>query len=322
MKGKTRRPATLIILACLAVLAGNGCKDLNDNPPPIQEETARINIEELQLQMNANPGAREEGADRSVTITNTGVSSAARKLLVGAFLRTGSSTPVPSDYEITGSVTTFIGDSLTDSADFLQLIDLPTASSYIEFKVPPQSAGNWQVGAIAFSTQPETINDISASEHKFSAVSAGFNASFFAAEDIGNTPIPVKIKRVCLMSSSPPNGCASFGATRTADPVVTASVEIVGVRVNGKDYTPKTVDFPIIVRTAANVTTAVANLKTIRTEITGSQTAASLTVRVTHAENTTESSACRALAGTTNRNEHTNTQLRTHCEVTDHTVYY
>jgi len=325
MKGITRWLSfqTLIAACCLLVLVA-GCKDLNDNPPPEQESQLKIDIASIQEQITASDMTQEEsttgGVVKSVSSSDTVVSSTARTLLVGAIVVTRRSTPYPEDTTPTTSITRFFGGDLTDSGDFLELIDLPVSQQYIEFKVPPASAGNWQVFAIAFSTQPELISDLSASEHKNSAIYYGTHEEFLSADDMGTTAIPVKMGRVCLLGT-PPKGCASFGASLTTDPVVTASVEIIGVRANGQDYTPS-VDFPIFVRTAAEATAAIDSLKTIRNEIKNDMTATSMTVRTTHTENTTESAECQALADVPNENELTNTQLRTHCEVSDYRVTY
>lgn len=318
---------SIITLLCICGLIAltAGCKDLNDNPPPEREPTARINVADLQSQLSAGAGLHETDAtefgDRSVTSSDSDVSSEAKTILVGAIVVTKRGTPYPDDVTPTGSIPKFFGNDLYDSGEYLQLIDLPVTETYIEFKVPPPSAGNWQVIAVAFSTQPELVSDLTETEHKNSAIYFGVNENFFTADDIGTTPVPIKMRRVCL-SGNAPKGCASFGASLTADPVVTASVEIVGIKLNGDDYTPATIDFPIFVRTAADVTSAITSLKTIRDEISDSQTPSSLTVRATHAENTTESTECQALADVTNENEFTNTRLRTHCEVSEYRVIY
>jgi hypothetical protein len=326
MKGTTRWLSfqTFITVCCLLMLA-TGCKDLNDNPPPEQESKLKIDIASIQEQITASDMSQEEsvtgGAVNSISSGDTAVSSEAKTLLVGAIVVTRRSTPYPGDTTPTTSITSFFGGDLTDSGDFLELIELPVSEQYIEFKVPPASAGNWQVFAVAFSTQPELISDLSAVEHKNSAIYYGTHEEFLNADDIGTTAIPVKMGRVCLLGT-PPKGCASFGASLTTDPVVTASVEIIGVRANGQDYTPSSVDFPIFVRTAGEATAAIDSLKTIRDEIKGAMTATSMTVRATHTENTTESADCQALASVSNENELTNTQLRTHCEVSDYRVTY
>ncbi|MBU2649166.1 hypothetical protein KKI24_30945 [bacterium] len=311
--------------ALLLLLLTAGCKDLNDNPPPEAEDKLRINVADIQRQISANPGSSDnsgtEAPNHTLTSSDTSVTSQAKMLLVGAIVVTSRSTPFLNETSITTNIVKYFGNDLTDSGEFIQLISLPVSETYIEFKVPPPSAGNWQVFAVAFSTQPELVSDLSKTEHKTSAIYLGVNEKFFSAGDIGNTPVPVKLKRICLVGT-PPKGCASFGASLTANPVVTASVEIVGIKVNDAEYIPKTIDLPIIVRTAADATTAIANLKTIRNEITAKQTATSLTVRTTHSQNATESATCKALADVTNQNEYTNTRLRTHCEVSDHKVTY
>lgn len=313
------------ILVCCLLLSAGGCKDLNDNPPPEPEKTLQIDIADLQSQISASPGLHETSPDetihQSVTSTDTDVSSEAKTLLVGAIVVTKRDTPYEDEITPTTSISRFFGSDLYDSGEYLELIDLPVSQKYIEFKVPPPSAGNWQVIAVGFSTQPEQVDNLSDTEHRKAAIYFGTNENFFTADDIGNTPVPVRMKRVCLQGD-PPNGCATFGKSLTADPVVTASVEIVGIKVNGENYTPNTVDFPIFVRTASDVTSAIASLKTIRDEITDSQTPTSLTVRTTHSENTIESDECQALSDTTNENEFTNTRLRTQCEVSDYKVTY
>jgi hypothetical protein len=302
-----------------------GCKDLNDNPPPVAADTMRIDVAEIQRQITVGAGGSQENQNEdrrfALTSSDTDVSSEAKTLLIGAIVVTSRSTPYSSSTSITTSIPSFFGNDLTDSGDFIQLINLPVSETYVEFKVPPPSAGNWQVFAVAFSTQPELVSDLSTEEHKNSAIYFGVKEQFFKAEDMGNTPVPVRMQRVCLQGT-PPKGCASFGASVTAAAVVTAAVDIVGVRANGADYTPDTIDFPIFVRTAGDVTTAIASLKTIRDEIKKKKTITSLTLRATHSMNTTESAECQALSNVTNENEYTNTRLRTHCEVSDYQVTY
>lgn len=310
-------------ICCLLALVIAGCKDLNDDPPPPVDQKLRIDVADIQRQLLVNTGTRNEKENRLYALTSddTVVSSEAKSILMGAVVVTSRSTPFKNDMSIKTNFLNFFGRDLTDSGDFIQIVNLPITETYIEFKVPPPSAGNWQVFAVAFSTQPELVSDLSSTEHKNSAIYFGVNEKFFTAPDIGNTPVPIKLKRVCLLAT-PPKGCASFGAILTADPVVTASVEIVGIRANGKEYMPDTIDFPIIVRSAADVASAIASLKTIRDEIVDKQTTTSLTVRATHSENTTASEECQALSDITNENEFTNTRLRTHCDVSDYRVSY
>jgi len=320
------KPLALTVTALGLVMGLLGCKELNNNPPPADESPqVRIDLQSIQRQLGfgeISPSSTStEKPLFGFSTQDDAVTTPAKSLLIGALAVTRRSTPYTNDIAINRSLTSFFGSDLTDSGDFLRLITLPTSADTIEFKVPPSSAGHWQVLAIAFETQPKLISNLSDTEHENAAIYYGITDKFLSADDIGETPIALKLKRVCLLES-PPKGCASFAKSLTGTPIVTASVEIVGIKVNGTEFTSSLVNLPIMVRNDAEVSYANTQLATIRDEIREQLTVSTLTVQATHTENPLESEACRALTGVDNQNEYTNVRLKTHCEVSDYTATY
>jgi hypothetical protein len=309
--------------ACL-IFGLMGCKDINDNPPP-EAPRLTVDLQDIQRQlgyvMSPNGSHRATEPDRAIAILENDVTTPALSLLVGAIVVSNRNTPYTSDIAINRSIDLFFGSDLTSSGEYLRIIDLPTATGTVEFKVPPPSAGQWQVLAIALSSRPKLVSQLSDAEHKDAAIYYGIAGRFFSSDDIGRTPIPLKLKRVCLLDS-PPKGCASFARTITGAPVVTTAVEIVGVKVNGNDFTSTQVDLPIFVHNDADVATARSKLATIRDEVRALGTVSSLTVRATHTQNPDETEGCRALSDVTNENEFTAMQLRTHCDVSEYSAHY
>jgi len=249
-------------------------------------------LQALQQQL----GYRDTGLQSSAqpNISHQGDSSATevKAILVGALAVISRDTPYTSSVTINDQVAQGFEDDLANSVNYFAITPLPSDLPYLEFKVPPPSAGNWQVVAVGLRTQPATIGELGDTAHKDTSIYYGFTESFSTYDSVGTDAFSLTLHRSCL-SNQPPQGCASYDDSLIKDPVVTAAVEIIGVKLNGVDYTPLEATFPIVVSNVGDAVNAVNQLKTIREEIQATGVAiGSLSVTTTHSTNLNEPAAC------------------------------
>ncbi len=91
---------------------------------------------------------------------------------------------------------------LRNSTDFIGLIHLPTEENYIEFNVPPQSSGNWQVTAVGLRTQPDKLSELSNEEHGESLIYFGFIEKFETRDSVKSRPIGITLYRACQIEAA------------------------------------------------------------------------------------------------------------------------
>ncbi|MBU2646544.1 hypothetical protein KKI24_17685 [bacterium] len=304
--------ATIFLILPLFILGS--CKDLSNDPP---EESGNlvVNLGEIQRQLGyATQSSGSNGRSDSVTVPGaTDASNEVKSLLVGAFVVNTRNTPYTKDVAITDAIEENLKDELAGSVDYIKIVDLPTANDYIEFPYPKSELSRWQVIAVALNFRIKEFAELGEDTHEDSILYFGFSENFYRSNTIGeNEQVAVQMNRACL--TNPVKGCATYDDSLTGTPVVTAAVEILGVRFNANttDFA-SSVSFPIIVRTSADATAAINSLKTVRSAITAAgNTITSLTVRSTHSKNTAESTACKALADNASA---TVAQLSASCEV-------
>lgn len=326
MKGnKIYRSSVLEIagIAFIIMVLLFGCKEFNNNPPPARTQMMAVDVKAIQRQLTYLTGSSSINGrikpESSFVNQESEVSNAAKTLLIGAMVVTKRSSPYSRSLSFAAGIRSFFGSDLTNSANYFTFVNLPLAGDIVEFKVPPPSAGNWQAMVVAFNTQPENIGDLSDIAYKNSAIYFGITPRFYSSNDIGRSPLQIIIKRVCF-AATPPKGCATFAASLSGTPIVTASVEIIGVKVNGVDYLSTLVDFPVFVRTESDIISAESKLGIVREEIIGLfSSISSLTVYTTHAENPYESDTCKSLADET---DYANTKLKTNCDIAEFTVTF
>ncbi|MCP4755359.1 MAG: hypothetical protein GY866_31225 [Proteobacteria bacterium] len=312
---------------CITVLFSLfSCKQLNSNPPAEQGGRMSIDIQDIQKQVGyptaSTPMDKRTTAADVFVNEDTDVTDTVASLLIGAVIVTSRSIPYDNDEAVTSSISSFLGRDFSNSMDYLKIVELPIEQDTVTFDAPPPGAKNWQIIVVGLTTQPETIADLGSGEHSNSTIYVGFSERFYKAEDIGDTPVKIKMKRACLTGSIP-KGCATYGAALNASPVVTKSVEIVGIKVNEHDYLSSTVDFPIFVRTDSDETSAVEKLTTVRREIEEHYSSvSSLSVLTSHTENPYEDEACQALSDAVNENEYTNVRLKTNCDIEEYRVVF
>ncbi len=302
----------ILALFILPFFIITGCKELSNDPP---QESANlvINLGEIQEQLGYSTQTKNANNRlESVSVPgSTDATDEVKSLLVGAFVVNSRDTPYTKDVAITETIEENLKDELAGSVAYIEIVTLPTENDYIEFSYPKSELSQWQVIAVALDFEITEFAELAEDAHSESILYFGFSENFYSANTIGaDEQVTIEMTRACL--TNPVKGCATYDDSLTGTPVVTPSVEILGVRYNSttSDFS-STVSFPIIIRDTTAAATAISSLETLRDEITAAgNTITSLTVRSTHTENTAESTACQALDASA-----TVSQLETNCEV-------
>lgn len=282
-----------------------GCGEFNDNPRETKMKLT-VDINELKKQFGYSSD-NQDSLDKAVRgisdLEETDATSAVKSLVIGAIVITTRDTPYTTDEALTDEDMEDIEDDVLNSAAYIDFVNLPTSDDTIEFLVPPPSAANWQVAAIGVNFKMDYLEELDETEHDDAVMYYGFTPIFYKYDDIEeDTIISLTMKRNCLSNEEiHPNGCATYSNILSDDPIVTAAVEIVDVKIN--DNSVSYSDFPIIVRSEAvsdtNVVTsgtAISYLKNIRDNYS-LKVDDYLTVITTHSKNDLyETELCTALA--------------------------
>lgn len=161
-----RRGMLLVALgaAALLVLAG-GCGDLNDNPNPaglsVMYQFGGSSV------LSASADRSQPAAVSPAVASPSGYSPQVQSLVVGAIVITHPSGSGPNGAFTSADVGTlsetesnYLEDDATQSVQFLSIVQLPTASNTVEFRIPPPAAGSWQLIAVGTRNRLETLDDI------------------------------------------------------------------------------------------------------------------------------------------------------------------
>ncbi|MDX2470005.1 MAG: hypothetical protein QNL04_05445 [SAR324 cluster bacterium] len=305
MKLKSKKVLMGLGFFSLTLLAACG----NDNPEPTAKVTIDVAAIKKQMGIAPNPSI----------VAGEGVDSEIQALVIGTLTIQETDTPWTNDLIKSGVLTSVFGQDLRNSENYFTIFHLPISEDALTIELPPQNSKHFQIVAVGLRTKPSTVREIGVGSHAGSAVYFGFSELFFNTNEVANGSLHISMKRGCLVSPTP-DGCAVFGALVADDPIVTESVEILGVKVNDSDYTTYAANFPMIVSTTAQATTAITYLKAVRDEIVATGVdISSLSVVTSHRTSTVESADCQDLV---NQTDYYNTLHKVYCEMQEYKVSY
>ena len=227
-----RKTCAWVAVLIISTLAGMGCDLIY--PPPEDQYGFGISLTDLQNQLGINSG--KKGAGKMVDIPESSTTSEARSLILGAVIIHNGG-PYSNDTPITEGKIGELQQDIQNSLEYMEIISLPTSREFFEVKLPPEAAGNWQVMVEASRLTPEYLSDLATSEQQGGLTYFGFSNGFMDPSNL--EPPTIKLIRGCLANpSTPPNGCVQFDVDSAHTPVVSASVEIIGVVIDGVLQTP------------------------------------------------------------------------------------
>lgn len=282
---KAKIGMALVTLVALGML---GCKAYNDNPMP---KSVQMDLGTLQSQMGFYLGP-----DGNITTSPSNATTEVKSLVFGAMVVRSRDTAYSPDEPLTQELKDEIQTDILNSVTYFQLVNLPIQEDSISMQLPPESAGAWQLVAVGLTTQPASVSELNAEQHTDAVAYYGFGSDLLLTADVEEgITFDMTMKRACYLTVKP-NGCAIFGPTLAFQPVVTGSVEIVGIKANDQVYVPGAVALPIIVPYVGEGVqdSFVQNqLLTIQNEAQAALgTLTSLSVIATHRENPAETTAC------------------------------
>ncbi len=318
-------------IVIFASLLFTSCKEMNDDPAD-KKASLNLNLKNIQHQLGYTDQQIASSRGVSSALTQPGDSpatSTVNVLIIGSITVNGldgrrGNNPYSIFEPLTSDLKDDLEADLTNSANFIETIILPTSSETVEFKLPPEGAGNWQVvaAAVNFSSlsgnTPPTLQEAAEEDILYAGYSSNmYNTPNVLKNGISETLI---LQRNCFNETVVPKGCATYSYDISDNPIVTDAVEIVGVKINDTDVSHDILigpSFPYVVRTSAGsfnqmtASYAIERLKAIRTAFGGS--ISTLTIITTHSKNPTESSACKVFANVDTTSDY-NTKIKNACE--------
>ncbi len=292
----------ILVLAAISLgLAGCAGSDSEESG------SITIPIQEVQSQLGYSDSAGTNSVNRPTDDEDDPATPIARSVVIGAIVvrsRTLAEGPYSDQTPIT-DLENQLADDIRDSAQFISLVNLPSAEETITVDLPPAAAAKWQLIGAAFGTQPANKEALGDTETQDSTNYIGFDPRFLSTNPDGQvvvldspgvpgsepvTDLTLSMKRGCLVNATqPPNGCAQYDPGNGALVVVSA-VEIIDVEVDGVSVAPATGSYPIFVTDASSANTAKSQLA----GFFGQATTSGVEVFTTHQQAASQSTACAA----------------------------
>jgi hypothetical protein len=187
LHGRNGPPFGILIalLAAAGLLVGlGGCGDLNDNPNP---GGLAVAVE------FPNAGGPQTGGVSTQALTFTGGGETVQTLVVGALvinhdkLGNGVILPYTSTdiLTLTARQRDLLEEDAKQSVIHLEVVPLPWPQNYVEFMIPPENAGPWQVFAVGLRNQVFTVSDITSNSPIWYGFFPGFLNNVTPGQNVG-----------------------------------------------------------------------------------------------------------------------------------------
>ncbi len=178
----------LLALSAIFALVSIGCKEMSNEADG--SKTLTIDLANIKEQLEpVGPAPSLLGAS-SGSIT----SSTVKSLVLGAIVVTSRSDPYLSTTKVTEKIEEDLKQEAINSVNYLSVVDLPINEDYIEFLVPPQTAGKWQVAVVSFDFNLDVLADWEDYESKGKILHKGFTEGFYTFDTIGEQIIQIDME--------------------------------------------------------------------------------------------------------------------------------
>jgi len=207
----------LLPLLLGTVLTLGSCAEWNDNPG----NTVRVSLYDIRNQM---------GFENTLSTLLNGPEDSAATTGVQALVIGAMKTDVA--YTENDTITVALVDEIKAkaeaSAQYFTIVHLAGSPDFVEFEVPPATAGTWQMVAIGTKSAITSLNQLTGGDE---AVYVGMEFGTLRTSD-NTANVDLTLQRACLLNS-PPLGCAQITATAVPgfSANVTTGVEILSVDV-------------------------------------------------------------------------------------------
>ena len=220
-----------------------GCQEMNSNPA---DENYIINIGKIQRRLGYTSQQTTSGRSTvrkasSYSVNNNAL-TAVNILILGAVVVSGvdgrrKGVPYSNAEPLIGDTKKDLETDLVNSLEFVRSFLLPSSSVSALLKLPPDSVGKWQIVAIAVNHQGDDlppVGNLVTGDKKKDILYVGFSTKLYTTGDLTGHKIAktLTIRRNCF-NEEPVKGCATYDTGKK--PIVSAPVEVVGIRINGVD---------------------------------------------------------------------------------------
>ncbi len=227
------KPAVWVAGMAAAAWALTGCGGWN---APKDSATAVVDLRPIAAQMNDQPAGSGYSAQSVSSPGNTATTTDVKAIIIGALVIAFTDTPIGPDTPITKDMQDNLTTAAKNSIKFIKIVQLPSPDPFVEFDLPPPEATHWEVVAVGTRDPIDVLSDVGDN----SPIYYGFNVDannkpFLLSGSDAPATVTVKLQRACI-ANTPPVGCAQYKPNRpltAASLVITPSVEIVGVYLNG-----------------------------------------------------------------------------------------
>jgi hypothetical protein len=218
------------------------------NNDPANEIPYTIDIGKIQKQLGYTSQHTASGGSVATVKASSGfvhdnvAMSAVNVLILGAVAVSGvdgrrKGVPYSNAEPLIGDTKKDLETDLVNSLEFVRSFFLPSTSVSALLKLPPDSVGKWQIVAIAVNHQGDDlppVGNLVTGDKKKDILYVGFSTKLYNTGDLNGHKITetLTIQRNCF-NEEPVKGCATYDTGKK--PIVSAPVEVVGIRINGVD---------------------------------------------------------------------------------------
>ncbi len=185
-----------VLAAALLVLAA-GCGQFNDDPNPAGLSVA-YTFSGGAVTADSDPLTAET---QGVTVNGGDV---VETLVIGAIVITHRSSPYQPGDDPTDAEREALEKDAEQSLQFLEIVDLPTPGNVVEFTIPPDSAGPWQLVGVGMRRNIDTLDEVTDSD----PIYYGFIGRFLNGTVLPGDLLPdvLTLEPACTLEPSL-NGC-------------------------------------------------------------------------------------------------------------------
>lgn len=174
----------LFLAMVVSALALSSCRELLTNEKDSSSISISVDLNDIKQQLN------ESESRSSQSITGSG---GAKALVIGAIVVTRN-TPYTSGEVLTQAQEDALVEDLANSINYITLVNLPVSKDYIEFLIPPDTAGHWQVVVVAVNFAVDNLGDLADYESKGEITHTGFTPNFYTSGNVGSGVIPITMQ--------------------------------------------------------------------------------------------------------------------------------
>ena len=203
-------PPAMLLGAAMVLALAAGCGDLNDEP---SQGGMRVTVgfSDTTSSSTAESGSQTTSSSPQA-ITSPTVGTPVLSLIVGAIvIRHEKNVGSGIQPYTTGDATNLtirqrdlLEAEAEQSVEFIELVQLPHPTDFVEFTLPPTNAGPWQLVGVGLQHSIKTLDQIQGD----SPIYYGFIGQFLNGQIVPGQPtFTLSLEPACLLPQAPVTPC-------------------------------------------------------------------------------------------------------------------